>query len=91
MGVEKKLEKRCADLAKAHGWYTRKWASPSHRGVPDRLFLKDGAVVFVEFKAPGNEPTPLQADEIEQIKGHGGKVFWTDDVVTFKNRMGIYT
>lgn len=91
MGAEKKLEKRCTDIAKAHGWYTRKWASPSHRGVPDRLFIKDGAVVFVEFKAPGRKPTPLQADEIEQIQGHGGKVFWTDEINHFKNRMGIYT
>jgi len=91
MGVEKKLEKRCVDIAKAHGWYTRKWASPSHRGVPDRIFLKDGAVVFVEFKSPGRKPTLLQADEIEQIEGHGGKVFWVDDVVKFKVRMGIYT
>ena len=91
MGVEKKLEKRCVKIANAHGWYTRKWASPSHRGVPDRLFLKDGAVMFIEFKAPGREPTMLQYDEIEQIRGHGGKVYWVDNVDDFKVRMGIYT
>lgn len=91
MGAERKLEKRCADLARAHGWYTRKWASPSHRGVPDRLFLKDGDWIAIEFKAPGNKPTPLQADEIEQIREHGGGAIWCDNVDDFKKRLGIHT
>jgi hypothetical protein len=91
MGAEKKLEKRCTDLAKAHGWYTRKWASPSHRGVPDRLFLKDGQWIAIEFKAPGNLPTPLQLDEILQIQDHGGKVVCVDNVDHFKKLLGIFT
>jgi hypothetical protein len=91
MGAEKKLEKRCTDLAKANGWYTRKWASPSHRGVPDRLFLKDGHWFAIEFKAPGNEPTPLQYDEIDQIQTHGGVAMWVDDVEGFKKLLKIHT
>lgn len=90
-GIEKKLEKRCTDLAKVHGWYSRKWASPSHRGVPDRLFIKDGDVLFIEFKAPGNKPTALQYDEIHQIRAHGGVAYWCDNVDDFKMYLMIKT
>ena len=91
MGAEKKLERRCKDLAEAKGWYTRKWASPSSRGVPDRIFIKDGDVVFIEFKAPGNEPTKLQGHELILIRQHGGNATWCDDVVGFKQILRIST
>ena len=91
MGLEKKLEKRCTDVAKAHGWWSRKFSSPANRGVPDRVFLKDGVVWFIEFKAPGNTPTKLQAHEINEIKKHKGNVCWIDDVDEFKARLGVCT
>jgi hypothetical protein len=91
MGLEKKLEKRCTDIAKANGWYTRKWASPSSRGVPDRIFIKEGKVIFIEFKAPGNRPTKLQEHEMGLIFDHGGIVGWVDDVEHFKRYLGILT
>ncbi len=91
MGLEKKLEKRCCDVARAHGWYTRKFSSPSNRGVPDRIFVKDGDVVFIEFKAPGNEPTRLQEHEIKELTEHGANATWTDNIDTFKMRLGILT
>ena len=91
MGAEKKLEKRCMDIAKANGWYTRKWSSPSNRGVPDRIFLKEGEVIFVEFKAPGKVPTPLHEHEIHLINKYGGDAFCCDDADAFKVWMGIDT
>ena len=91
MGAEKKLEKRCCDVAKANGWYTRKFSSPSNRGVPDRIFIKDGDVVFMEFKAPGNEPTELQSHELKQICDHGGNGCWCDSVDMFKQFLAIHT
>jgi hypothetical protein len=91
VGIEKKLEKRCTDVAKAHGWWSRKFSSPSNRGVPDRLYLKDKVVWFIEFKAPGNTPTKLQAHEINLIKQQGGNVCWIDNVDDFKARLRIQT
>lgn len=91
MGLEKKLEKRCCDVARANGWWTRKFSSPSNRGVPDRIFLKEGRVLFIEFKAPGNEPTKLQAQEILEILDHGGKAFWTSSIDDFKFLLRIHT
>ena len=91
MGLEKKLEKRCTDVAKANGWWSRKFSSPANRGVPDRVFLKDGDVVWIEFKAPGNTPTPLQDHELALIKKHGGNATWVDNVDDFKQILAIPT
>ena len=91
MGLEKKLEKRCCDVARANGWWTRKFSSPSNRGVPDRIFLKEGRVLFVEFTAPGNVPTPLQGHGIDEIADHGGNVFWTDNIGVLKSFLKINT
>lgn len=91
MGAEKKLEKRCTDIAKANGWYTRKWSSPSSRGVPDRIFIKEGRVVFIEFKAPGNTPTKLQEHEMSLIIDHDGNTGWCNNVEGFKMMLEITT
>lgn len=91
MGAEKKLEKRCTDVSKANGWYTTKLSSPSHRGVPDRIFIREGNVVFVEFKAPGNHPTKLQAHTIDQMQDHGALVYVVDTIEKFKALLEIYT
>ena len=91
MGLEKKLEKRCTDVAKANGWWSRKFSSPANRGVPDRIFLKEGKVIFVEFKAPGNVPTELQRHELQLINSKGGTAVWCDHVAIFKEQLGIHT
>jgi hypothetical protein len=88
---EKKLERRCSDIARANGWYTRKFSSPSNRGVPDRIFIKDGDVVFVEFKAPGKTPTKLQIHELKEITDKGGNAVWCDRVDDFKQFLAILT
>jgi hypothetical protein len=91
MGLEKKLEKRATDVAKANGWYTRKFSSPSNRGVPDRIFIKECIVWFIEFKAPGNTPTKLQEYEMQQIAEHGGRVIYLDNIDDFKKLLRINT
>ena len=91
MGAEKKLEKHCTHVAKANGWWHRKFSSPSNRGVPDRIFLKEGKVIFIEFKAPGNKPTTLQDYEMHLIGKKGGNVFWVDNVQDFKSILRIHT
>ena len=48
---ERDIEKKACDLAKAAGWLVFKFVSPSQRGVPDRIFIRQGRIVFIEFKA----------------------------------------
>lgn len=44
----------------------------SKRGMPDRLvLLPGGRTVFVELKAPGEKPRPLQLKRIADLKNLG--------------------
>ena len=69
MPSESTIETAVSKYAKDRGCYVRKFKSPSNRGVPDRLFITpNGVVFFIEFKAPGKEPTKMQTDEALQIR-----------------------
>ncbi len=81
MGAESKIEKAVTKWAKENGFYARKFRAPSNRGVPDHLYLSpSGVVVFMEFKAPGKLPTPLQQREIDFINRNNGHAFWVDSI-----------
>lgn len=57
-----------------------KFVSPGTNGVPDRLILiAYGRIAFVEVKAPGKKPRPIQLVRIKQIRNLGFKVFILDD------------
>ena len=73
--IEKYLVRRVAWLnGKAY-----KFASPSNRSVPDRLCcLPNGRIKFVECKATGKKPTPLQAKVINYLRSLGNEVFVVD-------------
>jgi hypothetical protein len=56
-----------------------KFSSPSNRSVPDRLCcLPNGIIKFVECKATGKKPTPLQAKVIQYLRNLGNEVFVVD-------------
>ncbi len=43
-------------------------------GVPDRIVILNGHTVFVETKAPGEEPRKLQLVRHSQMRAAGGDV-----------------
>lgn len=58
-----------------------KFVSPGCIGVPDRIvMLPGGRLGFVELKAPGKKPRPIQARRIQQMQAMGFKVFVVDDM-----------
>lgn len=77
---ESSIEAAFVKWCKAHGYYTRKFSSPAHRGVPDRIVAKNGKVLFIEFKAPGKVPTTLQRRELTELRDHGLKAAWADSL-----------
>ena len=80
---ESLIEKQVCDYARKHGWLVYKFTSPQHRGVPDRIFVSPrGVVVWMEFKAPGKKPTPLQARELAKLTERGCYAGWTDNAET---------
>lgn len=78
MKTEAKLEAALVRECKRRGLYCRKFASPAHAGVPDRIIAGHGKVLFLELKSPGNKPTPLQQRELDELKRLGMVAAWTD-------------
>ena len=71
MAQEKEIEIYLKNRIEALGGYCRKWVSPGHNGVPDRIILLRGKAAFVETKAPEKKARKLQAKEMEQINDQG--------------------
>lgn len=78
--LESEIEKECCKWAASEGWSSYKFVSPSKRGVPDRIFLRDNKTVFVEFKRPGGKLSKLQEREIEKLRAQQFKVFVIDNL-----------
>lgn len=77
--LEKTIETRLRDGVKALGGKAYKFVSPGNSGVPDRLVcLPAGRMVFVELKAPGKTPRPLQKACHRQLQ-HMGHSVWVID------------
>ena len=57
-----------------------KLVSPGTDGMPDRMILLPGGRIgFVEVKAPGKKPRPLQVKRHGQLRALGFPVFVLDD------------
>lgn len=79
--LEKRIERRLVDRVREAGGLAMKWTSPSMSGVPDRLcLLPGGRVVFVELKAPGQRPTPLQLRMHQMLSALGADVRVLDSI-----------
>ena len=73
---EKQIEKKLSEEAKKYGGIALKFVSPSFDGMPDRLVLiPDGHVAFVELKAPGKKPRPLQLARHRLLRSLGCRVY----------------
>jgi hypothetical protein len=77
---ESLIERKVSEYAKSQGWLTYKFTSPSNRGVPDRIYLKEGDCFFIEFKAPDKQPTKLQKKVIKRIEDQDFYVYVIDSV-----------
>lgn len=77
---EKTIEQKFRAAVKAVGGLALKFTSPSFDGVPDRLaLLPGGKMAFVEVKAPGEKPRPLQLARHRLLRRLGFKVYVLDD------------
>lgn len=80
--LEKDIEDPvCKYATDTHCMRALKFTSPARRSVPDRIFLCDGSFVFfIEFKKPGEPPTPNQTKEHIRLRAQGFDVFVVDNV-----------
>ena len=77
---EKTIEQHLVKAVKNSGGIAPKLVSPGFDGMPDRLVLLHGGKIgFVEVKAPGKEPRPLQVARHGLLRRLGFKVYVLDD------------
>lgn len=87
MPAESNIEKKAAAYAKSLGMLCFKFTCPSQAGVPDRCFIsRTGAVLFLEFKAPGKKLTPIQLRMLEKLRAQGVAAGWVD---SFTNALAM--
>ena len=76
---EKNIEQNLALMVKKRGGICPKWVSPGFDGVPDRIvLLPEGCIAFVEVKAPGKKPRPLQTARHKLLTRLGFMVYVLD-------------
>ena len=77
---ERDIERRLVRAIQKLGGLCPKWVSPGWDGVPDRIVLLPGGhIAFVELKAPGEKPRPLQLRRKAQLEWLGFKVYIIDN------------
>ena len=76
---EKIIEQKLVTAVKKHGGICPKFVSPGFDGMPDRLLLlPHGRFSFVEVKAPGEKPRPLQLARHRLLRRLGFMVYVLD-------------
>lgn len=78
---EKTVEQKLVAAVRGMGGICPKWVSPGFDGMPDRIVLLPGAkIAFVEVKAPGKKPRPLQASRHGLLRRLGFRVYILDEL-----------
>ena len=77
---EKTIERKLTLMVKKQGGICPKFVSPGFDGMPDRIVLLPGGhMAFVEVKAPGKKPRPLQLARHALLRRLGFQVYVLDD------------
>ena len=78
---EKTIEKKLILAIKDMGGIAPKFMSPGYDGMPDRIvLLPGGRMGFIEVKAPGKVPRPLQEARHRMLRRLGFQVYLLDAV-----------
>lgn len=73
--IESRVEHYLVSKITRIGGLCLKFCSTGQAGVPDRVVIYDGRVVFVELKRPGEEPRALQKAVAKKLRKAGGYVY----------------
>jgi len=77
---ESTIEQAVCAYAKSKGCLSLKLSGQNQKGQPDRMFLYNGRILFVEFKACGKQPTALQARWLDRLTDQGFLTACCDDI-----------
>ena len=78
---EKRIEQAMVLAVKKLGGLAPKLTVPGMDGFPDRIvLLPEGKIAFMEMKAPGKKPRPLQRHRHPQLRDLGFRVYVVDEL-----------
>lgn len=77
---ERDIEKRLVRRAKEKGWLCRKVKWIGCNGAPDRALMGPGFLLYLELKAPGEEPTAQQLKRHAELRASGQTVRVIDSI-----------
>ncbi|USR79861.1 VRR-NUC domain-containing protein [Arcanobacterium pinnipediorum] len=77
---ERSIEHQLKKIVEASGGLCWKLVCPGTTGVPDRICLMNSRIVFVELKASGKQPRPIQVRRMNQLRDQGFQTFIVDSV-----------
>jgi hypothetical protein len=81
MRRESHIERAVCKRAEKLGWWALKFKVIGRAGYPDRMFLRAGKLIFVEFKAPGKKPRALQNWVFRKLHEAGFAVYVIDSEI----------
>lgn len=73
--AENLVESYLVKQAKKRNIFCCKFVSPSTNGVPDRMLIKNGRVIFIETKSLTGKPSDIQKEVIKNMREHGATVY----------------
>ncbi|WP_405776075.1 VRR-NUC domain-containing protein [Streptomyces sp. NBC_01538] len=76
---ERDIEGYLLAQCREHGFLCLKFVSPGRGGVPDRIVVALGRIVFVEVKRPGGRLQKRQQLMHDKLRRHGAEVHVVDD------------
>lgn len=82
MKMEAQIQTQVKNDLKKAGWLVIKLIQCSEAGMPDLIALKDGRVVFIEVKRPGQKPRPLQEYRHKKLREAGFEVIIATSKIT---------
>lgn len=77
---ESYIEQALRIRATSYGFLALKFVSPQKAGVPDRVLITPHGTVFVELKAPGQKPRPLQNRVMVEMAHSGARIYLIDSL-----------
>lgn len=77
---EIEVERPASAYAESRGWFEVKIEKASKRAFPDRFYARNGRIILVEYKAPGEKPGPQQIRRHKELRQHGVEVFVIDNL-----------
>ena len=88
---EKDIERKVCEAAESVGCLVYKFISPGVRGVPDRIFMYHGRVIFVEFKTAFGTLSHHQDRQATILRAHGMIVHIISSVLEGNNLIEEFT